>query len=503
MLHNILMDYQKIRNKINEGKEIVEKYKDETPKPVLEVCYSMFEINELLVDKLEELDNKISKNSRNSSKAPSQDEDYLKKNKSLRKSSGKKSGGQTGHSGSTLRKVEKANNVIKHHLKGKCGCGTNLSSLTPRFKSSRQVFDVEINSVVTEHQVFEAECLCGLVHRSSYPDGVNANVQYGCGVRAIVGYLSKYQLIPSERLEEMMGDIFNTSICEGSIDNINNYAKNSLYEFKEKFEKHVCEMKVGNADETTTKLNGKRGYFHVLSNEAFSFLYFDSKRGMSAVNKQGFLSKFRGTLVHDCFSMYFNYGNKHAVCNAHLMRELTFIEEKYNHRWAHEAKRFLLDLNELKNLYKSKDIVFLDKNDLDELIISFRSLLLRGRIECSDLMKEIKNDGKKRGKQHPALNLLNRMLKLQHEILKFIHDFDIPFTNNQAERDLRMVKVHQKISGGFRSEKGAQTFALFRSYIGTAKKHGQSVFESLKNLYNPSYNDSLDLFFKPPNLKQS
>ena len=493
------MDYQKIRNKIAEGKEIVEKYKNETPKPVLEVCYSMFEINEMLVDKLGELDNKISKNSTNSSLPPSKDPNP-KKNQSLRGKSGKKTGGQNGHKGSTLKKVEKPDKIIPHLLTGKCNCGTQLSTLPSLLHSTRQVFEVEIKNVVIEHQVFETKCLCGMKHCSAYPEGVNASVQYGPGVRAIVGYLSKYQLIPSERLGEMMSDIFNTTLSEGTIDNISNYAETGLNDFKDKFEEHVPKMKVGNADETPTKVNGKTGHFHVLSNEAFTFLYYDIKRGMDAVSKLGFLNKFKGTLVHDCFSMYFNYGDKHAVCNAHLVRELTYIEEQFGHLWAKKVKTFLLDLNELKIFYKLNNIFYIDQNDLDTLVNNFRELLLEGRNECLPLIKLVNSKGKRRGKQHPALNLVNRMLKLKTEILKFAHDFDIPFTNNQAERDLRMVKVHLKVSGGFRSVKGAEIFALFRGYISTAKKHGQSVFTALKNLYNSSYNASLDLFFKPPPL---
>ena len=493
------MDYQKIRNKIAEGKAIVEKYKDETPKPVLEVCFSMFDINEMLVDKLEELDNKISKNSRNSSRPPSKDENLPKKNQTLREKSGKKSGGQNGHSGSTLKKIENPTNVIQHHLKGKCSCGNNLLNISSTLHSTRQVFEVEILNSVTEHQVFEGICLCGQNHCSLYPEEVIANVQYGTSVRAIVGYLSKYQLLPSGRLEEMMSDLFNTTVSEGTIDNINNYAEVALNDFKDKFENHVSEMKIGHVDETPTKVNGKLGYFHVLSNEAFSFLYFNFNRGMSAVNKLGFLTKFKGTLVHDCFSMYFNYGKDHAVCNAHLLRELTFIEEKYSYNWAHKVKRFLLDLNGLVWWYKDNDIFYLDQNDKTELEESFNSILLQGRVECLPLIKSVSNKGKKRGKQHPALNLLNRMLRLKNEILKFMNDFDVPFTNNQAERDLRMTKVHLKVSGGFRSEKGAHIFSLFRSYIGTAKKHGQSAFTALKNLYNSHHNESLDLFFKPLN----
>jgi transposase len=491
------MDYQKIRNKIAEGKIIVEKYKDETPQPVLEVCYSMFEINELLVNKLEELDNKISKNSRNSSRPPSKDDDFAGKNKSSREKSGKKPGGQGGHSGSTLRAVETPSKIIKHDLSGNCKCGKDLKKLNAVAHSKRQVFDVEVLNVVTEHQVFEATCSCGIKHCSKYPEGVNAHVQYGSSVRGLVGYFAKYQMIPSERLEELMSDIFKVSLSEGTIDNISNYATEALNEYSLKAEKHVPEMKVGNVDETPVKVAGKMGYFHVLSNEAFSFLYFNFSRGMKAVKEQGFLEKFKGVLVHDCFSMYFRYGNKHAVCNAHLLRELTFIEEKYQHKWAHRVKIFLYDLNELKKYYIENKIAHMDSLEQEQLIKNFYDLLMEGRQECAPLIAAVKNKGSRRGKQHPALNLVNRMLKLRGEILKFISDFDVPFTNNQAERDLRMLKVHQKITGGFRSEKGARVFANFRSYIGTAKKHGISVFEAMKNLYNPLGNQCLERFFRP------
>ena len=497
------MDYQKIRNIISEGKAIVEKYKNETPQQVLEVCYSMFEINEMLVDKLEELDNKISKNSGNSSLPPSTDKNPPKKNQSLRGKTGKKPGGQPGHIGSTLKRVEAPDEIIKHVLKGKCKCKRNIAELNSKLHLSRQVHEVEIMNKVFEHQTFSAVCDCGEEHCSSFPEGVTAHVQYGESVRGIIGYLSKYQLIPYERLEEMMKDLFRTSVCEGTIENVNGYAIDGLLNFKEKFEEHIPNMKVGHSDETTTKLNGKLGFLHVLSDAAFSFLFFHEKRGMVAVDELGFLAKFQGTLIHDCFSMYFNYGRYHAVCCAHLLRELTFIEEKYKHQWAHEAKRFLLDLNELVHFYKLSGVLYLDKNDLDALVIDFEKILLRGRVEYQPLIEATKNKGNKRGAQHPALNLLNRMLKLQKEILKFAHDFDIPFTNNQAERDLRMAKVHLKISGGFRSEHGAQLFALFRSYILTARKHGISIFKALTNLYNPHHNETLDIFFKPKLLEGS
>jgi transposase len=491
------MDYQGIRDKIDEGKKIVEKYKDETPKAVLEVCYSMFDINSLLVDKLEELDNKISKNSRNSSKPPSTDkEKEIKPNQSLRGSSGKKPGGQKGRKGSGLNRVENPDERIIHVPEGKCLCGLDLSLLNLSMHSNRQVFEIEFLKKAIEHQVLSGVCNCGQKHCGIYPTDIKATTQYGQSVRALASYLSKYQLIPFDRLREMMSDLFGYNVSEGSLANFSKYAESSLEGFKEKFFEHVNCLKFGHVDETTTRVNGKRGHLHVFSNAYLSFIYYHKKRGMKAVDDCGLLTKFNGTLIHDCFSMYFNYGRSHAICNAHLLRELTFIEEKYQHRWAHKVKTYLFDLNELVKMDRTSHENILDYKLKDELRYDFHKLLNEGRIECAPLIKAVKNRGKRRGKQHPALNLLNRMLKLRDNILRFLDDYDIPFTNNQAERDLRMTKVHLKISGGFRSEGGAQNYALFRSYISSVKKHGISVFEALKNLYNFSDNPTLDLIFK-------
>jgi len=489
------MDYQKIRNKIAEGKEIVEKYKDETPKPVLEVCFSMFDINEMLVDKLEELDNKISKNSRNSSKPPSTDEDKYKKEK--KEKTNKKSGGQNGHSGSTLRTVENPDAIVEHKPRGKCRCGKKLSELDLNLHESRQVHEVEILKKVIEHQVFEGVCDCGETHCADFPLGINARAQYGDSVRAVVAYLSKYQLIPYERVQEMMTELFKTPLSEGTVDNICKRGVSGLEKFESKIKEELLSEKSLNVDETPIRVEGGKGYLHVASSKALSFLAYHKKRGMEAVDDIGVLKKFKGLLVHDCFSMYFNYGRGHVICNAHLLRELTFIEEKYGYRWAHEVKVFLLDAKGLVDQYKAESLTHIHHEDSDRLTKEFELILLRGRNEMKDLIAKVENRGKVRGKQHPALNLVNRMLKLRSDIIRFTEDFDLPFTNNDAERDLRMAKVHMKISGCFRSHEGARTYALFRSYLLTLKKQGLDLFEGIKNLFNPKKNHSLQLIFRP------
>ena len=488
------MDYQKIRNKIAEGKEIIEKYKDETPKPVLEVCYSMFDINEMLVDKLEELDNKISKNSSNSSVPPSQDPN---RSRNPRNKSNKKSGGQAGHKGSNLARVLNPDTVIEHRPKGKCKCGKKLSELKHDLHSSRQIFEIEIIKKAIEHRVFETVCTCGKSHCASYPNGLNAPVQYGASVQAVVSYLSKYQLIPYERLQEVMAEIFNCPLSEGTVDNICLKSMSGLEEFEEKAKKELLNQKLLHVDETPVRVENNKNYFHVICNQAISLISYHVSRGMKAVVDIGVLDKYKGTLIHDCYSMYFNYGRFHAVCNGHLLRELKFVEDQYGYRWSSEMQIFLYDLKALVDLSKESTDRLFDHLDSDKFAEEFESILNRGRSEMKVLINSVISKGKKRGKQHPALNLCNRMLRLKKEILLFMYDFDIPFTNNEAERDFRMAKVHQKISGCFRSERGARNYALFRSYILTIKKQGLSIFDGIKNLFNPIENQTLDLIFKP------
>jgi transposase len=295
--------------------------------------------------------------------------------------------------------------------------------------------------------VYQGVCDCGEAHCAAFPLGVNARAQYGDSVRAVVAYLSKYQLIPYERVQEMMGELFKTPLSEGTVDNICKRGVSGLETFEMKVKDELLDEKSLHVDETPIRVEGGKGYLHVASSKALSFLSYHRKRGMEAVKEIGVLEKFKGLLVHDCFSMYFNYGGGHVICNAHLLRELTFIEEKYAYRWAHELKIFLLDTKGLVDQYKGEGLTHLHHSDSDRLALEFELILLRGRSEMKELIAKVQNRGKSRGKQHPALNLGNRMLRLKGDILRFMYDFDLPFTNNEAERDLRMAKVHMKISG--------------------------------------------------------
>jgi transposase len=357
--------------------------------------------------------------------------------------------------------VENPSVVITHAPKGKCDCGKTLAGLDLSPSAARQVFEIEIINKVIEHQTLSGFCSCGVEHCGEFPEGINGSTQYG------------------------------------EVDNIKNEGTEKLSEFESKIQDAILKQKVGNVDETPIRVGGHSGHLHVFCNTSLSYISYHAKRGMRAVVDIGILDKFKGTLIHDCFSMYFNYGSRHGVCNGHLLRELEFVIEKYSYTWAKEMKTFLLDANDLVKMSKAENEVLFDSLDCENFEEEFKRILLRGRFEMNFLVGMVKNKGKVRGKQHPALNLCNRMLRLHKEILLFLHDFDVPFTNNEAERDLRMSKVQMKVSGCFRSEDGARCFALFRSYIQTMKKHGLNIFEGIKNLFNPKGNDTLGVIFRP------
>ena len=216
-----------------------------------------------------------------------------------------------------------------------------------------------------------------------------------------------------------------------------------LATFESKAKEELLKQKSLHVDETPVQVETSKSYFHVICNQAITLISYHISRGMKAVVDIGVLDKFKGILIHDCFSMYFNYGSGHVVCNGHLLRELKFIEEKYNFEWAKHVQIFLYDLKGLVDESKESGVRLFDHLDCEDFANEFKSILQLGRIEMSTLIAEVKNKGKRRGKQHPALNLCNRMLRLTKEILLFMWDFDIPFTNNEAERDLRMAKTHQ------------------------------------------------------------
>jgi transposase len=435
-----------------------------------------------LKERVKSLEVQKNKDSHNSHLPPASDR-KRKRYPNKRGKTGRNTGGQAGHKGSTLRTKETPDERIKHKLRGDCdGCGQNLTLATKTGLVKRQVHDIEFKLVVTEHQAEVGICKCGKKHTAVFPSGVKATVQYGSAIRSMVNYFSSYQLMPFDRTEEMFRDLFQVSLCEGTIYNTNSSSYEKLKLFERELKKALINSDINHADETPIKVGKSQSYLHVFSNEFFTFLKPHASRGLKAVDAMGVIPKFKGILSSDFFGMYYRgYDYKNAACHSHLGRELTLQEEEFKLRWAHELRRFFLDLNSYLDDFREKEIP-LPEDERMLFYDEFRRIILKAKLETPDW--DIS------GKKSVAANLLSRIIRYEDAVLRFMNDIRVPFTNNLAERDLRMVKARQKVSGCFRSFKGAKIYARLRSYISTVKKQGRNVWEALKTIHqheNPNY----------------
>lgn len=439
-----------------------------------------------LRSEVQRLNLKLNLNSKNSNLPPSRDP-IGKRYPNKCKTSNRASGGQVGHPGSTLRQTSSPDKIIVNPLVGKCfQCGTDLAKLADKKSIRRQVVDVQINPVVTEHQSETATCTCGQLHCAPFAEGVNSACQYGESVRALVNYFSVHHMIPFERLQEIFKDVFSTTLCQGTVANVNQTSYHNLQAFENGIKQALLRTNILHADETPFKVKGATGYLHVLSTEFLTFLKAHPKRGRQAVVEMGVLRKFRGVLSSDFFIMYYFNRHKNASCHAHLNRELTLAEEEFSQRWAHELRRFFEDMNIYLEDFR-QDGTMLPAHELDAFRREYKEIIIRAKCELPDWNSRAKKKSK-------PVNLLRRIIHHEDSVLRFMQDPRIPFTNNQAERDLRMSKTKQKISGGFRSWEGARINARIRSYISTLKKQGRNVLEGLKALHGPGKPKFIELF---------
>lgn len=454
---------------------------------LMPLCEYLYNENRELKIKLESLEEKIkklevsaNKDSHNSSLPPSRD--FRKRYPTKKEKSKRPTGGQVGHAGNTLLRSDNPNVTINHKLKGKCSrCGIGLNQIKKKKYQKRQVFDVAFNVQVTEHIAESGTCSCGKKHTASFPEGVTANVQYGNSVRSLVNYLSTYQLLPFERTQELFGDLFNLPLSEGTIYNTIKRSHTKLSKFEVHLKEALLNSKVNHADETPVSVNKEKLYLHVVSNEHMTLLSAHKSRGMKAVNSIGVLNKYKGFLVSDFFSMYYSLPLKNISCHAHLKREFTLLEEEYKCKWAKKIRKFFCHANKRIDKYREKEKPIPYKLQL-KLKDEYNKIIIRAKLETPGFQMK--------GKKSIAENLLLRILTNEDAVLRFMEDPEIPFTNNMAERDLRMSKVKQKVSGCFRSAESAIMYARMRSYISTVKKQGRNVWESLLTIHqgqNPNY----------------
>jgi len=402
------------------------------------------------------------KNSTNSSIPPSQD--LLKQTKSLRKKSAKTVGGQKGHKGSKLNKVTTPDKIILHDIIH-CTCCETILPKEGEIKS-RQLFDIpKIEIQVTEHRIVSKRCLkCGTKNKSKFPEGLVQEAQYGNRIKSFGVYLQNYQMIPYARSVELINDLTGHKLSAGSLANFQLKMYSNLDTFEQEIKKQLLQSPVMHVDETGVRLNGSLRWMHVASTELLSFFGYHSKRGGEAIDSFEILPKYKGTAIHDRFSSYFKYACEHALCNAHILRELQFIYESKKSKWAKDISNLLVNAH-----HKQKEgFVFTEKQHAN-ILKRFEELLKPTIENYNNVYTKTKEE-----------KLAFALEKHKLLFLKFIKD-EIPFDNNQAERDLRMIKVKQKVSGCFREESYAQYFARIRAYISTLKKNNESILSSILN----------------------
>lgn len=453
---------------------------------------------EILINKINALEEEVAKlkaqsakDSHNSSKPPSSDINRPIPG-NLRKKSGRKSGGQPGHKGYTLKQVENPDHIIKYPLKGKCNCGRDIENSKLLGYEKRQVIDIPpIKMEVTEHQAETRECACGLCHTAQFPDDVEAPVQYGKRIRAIMLYFSSYQLVPQKRTTEAMSDLFGITLSQGTLNNILQKGYERLAKTDDAIKEAIRAAPVINCDETGMYVRGKRWWEHSCSTDQFTYYYCHKRRGYEAMEDGGILPGYTGRAIHDAWPSYFNFDMLNGLCNAHHLRELIFMKEHFKQAWAQEMIDHLCYIKKKVERAKACGRKHLSGSTLQRYMKKYKKIISSGyrANPPPELVHETKKRGRK--KQTPALNLLDRLSKYTEETLAFMYDFNVPFDNNLSERDLRMTKVKQKISGCFRSSNGADIFCRIRSYISTVRKHGKNVFDYLIKCFDTSVTETV------------
>jgi len=427
------------------------------------------------------LTNRMGLNSTNSSKPPSSDPNRIKNSK---KKSGRKAGGQKGHIGKTLRQIEEPDEVeIISIDRRSLPKGHQYKDIG---FEKRQVFDIYVSRNVIEYQAQILQDETGKRFVAPFPKDVSKAVQYGNALKSHAVYMSQYQLLPYKRIEEYFTEQLQIPISQGSIFNFNKEAFKNLADFEQITKDRLAAAQIVHADETGINIEAKRRWLHCASNHLWTYFFPHERRGTEAMDEINIIPRFKGILCHDHWKPYYRYdGCLHALCNAHHLRELVSAYEQDKQEWAGKMKVFLEEINNAVHDAGGS----LKKKNADKHRQNYRLLLEEAEIECPP-PDETQRTGKRgRVKRSKARNLLERLINFEDDVLRFMENPDVPFTNNQGENDIRMTKVQQKISGCFRSKEGSEIFCRVRGYLSTCRKHGVSSSHAMEMLFDKKLPD--------------
>src|SRR6266481_127589 len=438
---------------------------------------------------LHELQARLAKSSRNSSQPPSSDGyGKVKRTESLRKAGEKPNGGQPGHDGQTLMASERPDRVETHEVPSCAHCQASLAASESVGYEERQVFDIPaIRIEVTAHRAEIKVCpACGHANKGAFPAGVTHAVQYGPMVHTWAAYFTNHHHIPVERTTEVFADLVQHQLSEATVLKASEHLDTCMAPSTEAVKGLLRDAEVLHVDESGLRVRGTLHWLHVASTERLTSYEVHAKRGHEAMAAAGILGPFRGTVVHDHWKPYFTYDAcDHALCNADHLRELRFIDTQYHQAWANDMAALLVEIKAAVAA-TPEPALRLSLSELTAFEKRYDAVVQAGFEANPTPGPTTEGAEKKRGrpKQPPPVNLLIRLRDFKGPVLAFMTDFRVPFDNNQGERDIRVVKVKQKVSGGFRTFEGAQRFGRIRGYLSTARKQAKNVFEAIRDAFD-------------------